>query len=400
MRKNKITIITTYAPRQCGIATYSQSLITAIESNKSDVSYDVIAIDNDERLNYGKVVKMVINQDSFQDYSKAADYINSSDTDLVLIEHEFKIFGGFNGRYVLELLRNLKKPAVMTLHTVPVCMDRPVFIRAKRYKSRLRFLKKVSAYVSCFTVMTKTAQEFLKRELNLDDEKVVIVPHGMPPVSASMMDQYRQEKDKISVNKADILLTTFGLIMPKKGLEYAIKALPEIIGRNQGMKIIYLIAGRVHPDCPKSYLTALKTLASELGVEKNLVFDSKFLQEEEIYRYLANTDIYITPYYSKELASSGTLSYAIGCGCPIISTPYIHAQDVINNHQVGRLVKFRDPKSIADAANALIEDESLRQAYRQSSWTLGQLLRWKNVGLQFINLFNERADENRTNRPD
>ena len=382
----KIIFISSYIPRECGIATYTNNVIGAIKAADPSVQASVVAM-NDAEYNYPKEVISSINQEKDQDYIKAADVINKSDCEVVSVQHEFGIYGGFNGRKLLLLLKNIKKPIVITLHTVPVNLDKPVRIRSKKHASRIKLFEKMFSYVDGIAVMTETAKSYLESNVKSAKNKIAVIPHGAPILTSNKIKEFSAEKKSLGIDAGDIVISTFGLITPKKGIEYMISSMPKIVASNPEKRIKYFVLGKAHPKKPDHYLINLKKLAVKLKMEDNVIFDSRYLDYVEIYRYLVNSSIYITPYYSKEQASSGTLSYAIACGKCIVTTPYVFAQDAVGDHQVGELVKFRDSGSIVSVMNKLIQNPSLIAKYEKNSKEFGQTLEWPKIGQKFINLF-------------
>jgi polysaccharide biosynthesis protein PslF len=396
----KIIFISSYIPRECGIATYTNNLIKAIKSADPNVRASVIAM-NDDKYNYPKEVIASISQNNDGDYLKAAELINNSDCDVVSVQHEFGIYGGFNGNKLLFLLKHLKKPVVITLHTVSINLDEPVRIRAKRYKSRNKLSGKMFAYVDGISVMTETAKSYLEKNVKNSLNKTYVVPHGAERVSSVQIEKDQKKKETLGFKKNDFVISTFGLITPKKGLEYMIMALPEIIKNNPKLSIKYAILGKTHPKKSRKYMHYLVKLSKKLKLENNVFFYPYYLKFDAIYRDLANTNIYITPYYSKEQASSGTLSYAIEAGKCIVSTPYVFAQDVVKNYKVGELVKFKDSKSISLAINKLIQNPDLIKKYSANAKVLGRQIEWPKIGQKFIDLFSKSIRgkyEDRNNR--
>jgi len=392
MSKINVCFVSTYIPRQCGIATYTDNLMKAIVSadNAHELQLQVVAMNDKAGYEYSSEVKKQIDQNILTDYDRAADYINNSDIDVVSVQHEFGIYGGFNGRNLLRLLKKIKKPIVITLHTMPLKLDQPFKVNAKRHLSRSRLLRQIFEYTDGIAVMVEHSRDYLIKNFQVPSSKVFVIPHGADEVSAETLAKYRNEK-LVGIEKNDFLIVTFGLISPKKGLEYVIKSLPEIVAKNPGKKIKYLIAGRMHPMKGPEYIENLKKLARKLGVSENIVFDTRYLSYEEIYRYLANADIYITPYYVKEQSSSGTLSYALSAGCCIVSTPYIFALEMVEKNKVGKLVEFRDSASISKAIDTLIKNSAQMAEMRDNSWRTGREIAWPKIGEKFINLLKSIA---------
>lgn len=389
MLKNKhltIGFVSTYPPRECGIATYTKNLMGAIKSVDKHIKMKNIAISDHENYKYPGNVVFSIHQQDTRDYIRAAKFINESDIDVISLQHEFGIFGGFNGKKIIYLLKYLKKPVVMTMHTVPIHQKSPHLIIPKRWKTRTKLLEKIFPFVDKISVMNNLAKDYLEKKFPLKG-KVNVIPHGAPEIHLATLNNYRKEKIGLGFEKNDFVLTTFGLISPKKGLEFVIGALPEIIKHNPKINIKYLIAGKMHPKKPKKYLFKLKRMVRKLKLGKNVIFDSRYLKYSEIYKYLANTDIYITPYYTKEQASSGTLSYAIAAGCCIVSTPYIFALDILTKNKIGALIKFKNSHSIEMVVNDLITRRSVINKYRHNSYLLGKDFYWPKVAKKYISLF-------------
>ncbi|OQA04685.1 MAG: D-inositol 3-phosphate glycosyltransferase [bacterium ADurb.Bin400] len=391
MKPHKIWFISSYVPRMCGIATFTDNLMDAIKAADQRSEFLVCAMDDDGGYDYPDAVKCVIRQEESGDYSKAAELINASDADVVCIQHEFGIFGGFNGRKLLDLLQSLNKPVVLTLHTVPIHQTEPFVIVPKRFRSRKKLLQQIFRQVRIITVMTETAREYLIHHYQVSPDQVVVIPHGAPVLTEVGKSGYRRAKEAIGFEKNDFVISSFGLISPKKGLEYVIRALPAIIKQNPEVSVKYLIAGRMHPKKSDEYLTGLKQLAKDRGVADRVVFDNRYLTFEEIYRYLANTDIYITPYYAKEQVSSGTLSYALAAGCCVVSTPYIFASELVKRFGIGELIEFRDEQSIKRVVGRLVAQPELVKQYRQNAEKFGSNIHWPQIGQRFLDVFDQLA---------
>lgn len=386
MNKNRdftIGFVSTYIPRECGIATFTNNLMSAIKSVNKNIAIKVIAI-NDKKYEYSKEVVHQIDQISNKSYIEAANFINNSDIDTVVVQHEFNIFGGVNGSKILHLLKNITKPVILTMHTVPVYQKKPFPIIPKKGKARTILLKKIFPYVDGIIVMNNIAKEYIVNGLRYR-EKTIAIPHGAPFLDKGILNKYRGYKEKLGFKKNDIIISTFGLIAPAKGLEYVIRAMKKIVKKNQNAK--YLIAGKIHPKKSIEYINSLKNLAKKNGIERNVIFDSRYLTYEEIYKYLANTDVYITPYYRKEQSSSGTLSYALAAGCCIVSTPYLYAYDLIKKYRVGELVEFNNSDSIANVLIKLVENRNLINKFRSNTDKIKKIISWPNVAEEYIKFY-------------
>ncbi len=375
-----IAYISSYPPRECGIATFNHNLIRAISSNFSNQTFGesgfVIAMNDSESIQayeYPEEVKYIIRQENQKDYIRAANFINTSTADACILEHEFGIFGGESGTYILPLINRLDKPLITILHTV---LKDPSYIQ----KVIIREIATQSAYI---VVMSKKAVGFLTTVYDIPAEKIRLIEHGVPDLEAPENNPIKG----IAAFRNHRVLFTFGLINRGKGLETVIKALPKIV--EQHPDVMYVVLGNTHPGVLKNsgeeYRDHLKRLATQLGVEKHLTFINKFVSEEELFYYLSAVDVYITPYLNEAQITSGTLSYAIGAGAAVISTPYWHAQELLDDNR-GRLFNFKDSQTLSDIVNDLLSHPAKLQRLKQNAWEYGLHLRWPRIGGEYIAL--------------
>ncbi|WAM33007.1 glycosyltransferase family 4 protein [Caldicellulosiruptor morganii] len=377
----KPVFVSTYPPRECGIATFTQDLVNAIEKY-NDVKYCyVIALSKDKHI-YDNRVLYDINQDKFSNYVKAVNLINMSDIDVVVIEHEYGIFGGEDGDYIVPFVKLIRKPIITTFHTV---LKNPT---AKQFE----ILKKLADASYKVITMAKTTKEILMDVYDVEEEKIEVVHHGVP---------YMELEDKEILKKKYNLdgkkvISTFGLISPGKGLEYAIQAMDRV--RKEFEDAVYLILGQTHPNIKRikgeEYRDKLVNMVRELKLEDNVVFVDKYLTKREIMEYLRLSDIYLTPYIGREQAVSGTLAYAIGSGKAIVSTPYTYAQEMLSDGR-GMLVEFEDAYSIADAIITLLKDENLRKEIERRTAEVGKEMYWHNVAKRMIDIFYDVVELNK-----
>jgi glycosyltransferase involved in cell wall biosynthesis len=373
--EKRIAYLTSYPPRECGIATFTKDLLdSADELNELKPSV-VIALNEKETIyNYDKRVKWQIERDSVDDYVQAARYVNSSDIDLVNIQHEFGLFGGEYGDYVLHFLDNIEKPIVTTLHTVQPNFD----------PKAQAVLRNITAKSASIVVIACLALEILEKQ-GIAYKKAAVIPHGCPDIPFVPSESV---KDSLGL-KDHFVLSTFGLISRGKGIEYAIRALPSVIDKEP--RIIYLIIGETHPEVRKiegeSYRKKLMKLVEELHLEKHVRFHNRFLSKRELIKYLQATDVYLTPYTSPNQISSGTLVYALGTGRAIISTPYLHAQEALAEGQ-GLFCKFKDADSIAACIKKLL-DENLRKIMQRKAYKYSRRFVWSKVAKDYLKLFKQ-----------
>ncbi len=377
----KIAYISTYPPRECGLATFNQNLVNALSLNPAynpQKSF-VVALNESDDVNehqYPDEVKFLIRQQNQQDYIEAANFINNSDVDSCIIEHEFGIYGGNSGVFLLSLINRLKKPFITILHTV---LKEPSFMQQT-------IIKEIALKSSNIVVMSKKAVMFLTSIYQIPKASIKLIEHGVPDLEPVPNNEIAQS----DLFKNRKVLFTFGLISRNKGLETVIKALPEIVAQHPD--VLYVILGNTHPGVVKhngeEYRDSLKALAKDLGVEKNIAFVNKFVSEDELHQYLTACTLYITPYLNEAQITSGTLSYAIGAGAAVVSTPYWHAQELLADNR-GKLFDFKNDKQIANIVNELLSDKDKYQKLRQNAYEYGLNLRWPAIGTVYLNALNE-----------
>jgi glycosyltransferase involved in cell wall biosynthesis len=384
-RATRLVVVSTYAPRRCGIASYTGDLVGAVADVASDWRVAVCAVDRDG-LPYGPPVAQVVRQDEAHDYRRAAHDIADRGTDLVLIEHEYGIFGGPDGAHVLALaagLRERRVPYVVTLHTV----------LGNARAGQARVLRKLCAGAARVTVFTETARRLLSEGRIADPAAVVVVPHGAPEVLRGPVRHHRLRPvvaDVLSEADDGPVLATFGLISPAKGLDVALEALPRVVDRHPGTR--YLIAGSTHPEEARregeQYREKLVALARRLRLERHVRFLDAFLTDDELAALLARTDLYLTPYRSPEQICSGALTFAVAAGCPVVSSDYRYAVDLLSGssggHAPGTLVPCGDPVALARAIRRLLDDPAALARAGRAARLVGAALTWRAVAAQLI----------------
>jgi glycosyltransferase involved in cell wall biosynthesis len=375
----KIAVISTFPPRKCGIATFAKNLIEAIDlhQTKEDNCF-VVAINNQENdYEYSDNVKFTIQQNMLADYIKAAHHINYSGAKVCLLQHEYGIFGGESGVFLLTLVNRLKIPLVVTFHTL---LDKPSFMQLSIIQS---LCKKAVAVV----VMSQKGIKFLGDAFQVKDN-IYKIEHGVPDI---ITDSKATVKNTFNLSDRKILLT-FGLLSRNKGLETVIEALPRVIERHP--EVLYIILGKTHPGVVKfegeSYRNKLKLLVKKLRVENHVHFFNEYLSEKQLFKYLAAADIYITPYLSKEQITSGTLAYALGAGACIISTPYWHAEELLSGGR-GIIFPIQDHNKLSSLINDLLEDEDRASKMRESALAYSDHLKWPKIGKEYLNLLEQAA---------
>ncbi|MFH1147893.1 MAG: glycosyltransferase [Pseudomonadota bacterium] len=373
-RHPNVCLIGNYPPRNCGIATFTSDLCQALAENGC-TNYEIVAMNNlPAGYGYPKEVGFGIYQEEMQDYVRAAEYINSSGFDIVCLQHEFGIFGGPAGRHISLLLERLASPVVTTLHTImahPPPDYRESMNRIVNHSDRL-------------VVLSEMGGRILKDVYQVPATKIEFIHHGIPDVPFIDPGHYKKQ---FNANRGTTILT-FGLISPNKGIETMIQALPPVVERHPD--VMYTVLGATHPEVRKrygeSYRAALEKSVRELGLQKNVIFHNRFVSLRELCDFILASDIYVTPYLSREQIVSGTLAYAVGMGKAVVSTPYWYAREVLANGR-GILFDFGDTGALTCALLDLVGNPARRNKMRLRAYNLGREMIWKNVGKNYIDLF-------------
>ena len=366
-----------YPPRECGIATFTKDVVAAYD-RAFGVSSQVVAVDEPggELRRYGaEVIARIAEQDRFT-YASAAGFINQYPAELVNVQHEYGLFGGPRGEWLVDLMQAVDKPIVLTLHTVLPEPD----------DEMLRVTRELCGRASKVVVLSDTGRRLLEDEYGIDPELLRVIHHGVPDVPFQNTDA---AKASFGIGQRTVI-STFGLISRGKGLEFAIEAMREVVKRHP--ETLYLILGETHPVVRRnegeSYRESLQAMVREFGLQYNVQLVDRYLDFDELVSYLAATDIYLTPYLNPAQIVSGTLAYAVGCGKAIVSTPYLYAQEVLA-HNRGFLCEFRDAPSITRRLNMLLDDVSLRRATERRAYRFGRQMTWPHVAVQYGRLFSE-----------
>jgi glycosyltransferase involved in cell wall biosynthesis len=374
---SKVAIVGDYPPRKCGIATFTNDLRAALNKAEPDWQCTVVSVtDPGSNYNYPPEVRFEIPEPDVPSYLRAADFLNLSHADVLCLQHEFGIYGGPAGSHIIALLRRARMPTVTTLHTVlasATIEQRRVFAELIECSSKL-------------VVMTNKGASMLREIYGVEDEKISIIPHGIPDIPFVDPNFY---KDQFGVAGRPVLLT-FGLLSPGKGIEYVIKALPDMVREHP--EIVYIILGATHPNLIRhngeTYRLSLERLAKDLGVERNVMFVNRYVETQELCEFIGSADIYLTPYLDESQITSGTLAYCFGAGKAVISTPYWHAAELLDGDR-GRLVPFRNEKAIADAVLDLFTNEPQRHAMRKQAYLMGREMIWSRVARSYVEVFEE-----------
>jgi glycosyltransferase involved in cell wall biosynthesis len=380
---SRIAVIGNYLPRHCGIATFTTDLCEAIAAEYGTARLLAMPVnDTEQGYDYPARVRWSLAQDELTSYQEAAEFLNFNNIDMVCLQHEYGIFGGLAGSHILHLLRGLKMPVVTTLHTVLREPD----------PGQLAVMEEIAELSDRLIVMSQLSSQFLQEIYRVPGSKIDLVPHGVPDLPFLDPNFY---KDRFSVEGKAVLLT-FGLLSPNKGIENVIKALPQILSRHKN--VVYIVAGATHPHILRregdKYRASLQALAKEARVESQVIFHNRFATPEEMAEFIGAADIYITPYRHEAQVVSGTLAYALGAGKAIISTPYWHAVELLDDKR-GALVPFQNPDAIAQKAIELLDTPAMRHAMRKRAYLFAREMVWKRVAQGYMESFSRVRGDRR-----
>ncbi|HJT37361.1 MAG TPA: glycosyltransferase family 4 protein [Actinomycetota bacterium] len=366
-----------YPPRECGIATFTKDVVDSY-NRAFGFSSQVVAVDEPggEVRRYGpEVVARIAEQDRYG-YAAVADFANRSSADLINIQHEYGLFGGERGEWLIDFIRALDKPAVATLHTVLPEPD----------ETMLRVTRELCTHSARVVALSETGRTLLENVYGIDPARLRVIHHGVPDVPFQGTEA---AKASFGIGQRTVI-STFGLISRGKGLEFAIEAMRDVVKRHP--EALYLILGETHPVVRRregeSYRESVQAMVREHGLQYNVQLVDKYLDFDELVSYLAATDIYLTPYLNPVQIVSGTLAYAVGCGKAVVSTPYLYAKELLANNR-GFLCDFRDAGSIARLLTMLLDDPALRRATERRAYRFGRQMTWPHVAREYGNLFLE-----------
>ena len=376
---SKICFLGTFPPRECGIATFTKDLSSAMNKRfNPSLKSRVVAINEDDSImrNYNSRVIMQLNGDSISDYINIAKKINKSKIiKIVCIQHEFGLFGGEYGNYLIPFLEIVEKPVVVTFHSV---LPNPG-------PERKKVVEEIINRSAAIVVMAKKAKDILSEDYKVDSKKIYIVYHGIPNVPFHSSDKYKR---KLGLQDKKII-STFGMLSRGKGIEYMIKAMPSIVKENPNS--LYLIVGETHPvirsEEGESYRNYLIDLIKELKLENHVKFYNKYLTLEELIEFILASDIYVCTNLEYDQIVSGTLSYAAGCGKAVVSTPTVYAEEILSG-DCGKLVKFKDSKSYSVAINEIFLDPQYKSSLEQNAYANTRHMTWSNVSASYLRIFN------------
>jgi glycosyltransferase involved in cell wall biosynthesis len=372
-------------PRRCGIATFTTDLQHAIAAAPAQITTSIVAMnDHDQAYDYPSTVMVQINDDRIEDYIRAAETLNRAKIDVVSLQHEFGIFGGEAGAYIVALLSRLNMPIVTTLHTV----------LAEPNAAQRRVMERIVNVSSKLVVMAEKGRDLLLAVYRVPPDKIEVIPHGIPdfPFVAPGAAKARRGFAGRSV------ILTFGLLSPNKGIEVMIDAMPAVL--KQGPDAVYVVLGATHPNLVRTqgeaYRESLVARAQALGVQEHVVFLDQFVDQPTLLDFISMCDVYVTPYLNEAQMTSGTLAYSFGLGRAVVSTPYWHARELLAAGR-GALVPFGDSPAIGAEIADLLTNDARREAMRQCAYASSRSMTWERTAERYVATFENARRAHRLN---
>src|ERR1700723_271805 len=379
----RIAFIGNSLPRRCGIATFTTDLQQAVSTSRTNLGTCIVAMtDHGQAYDYPASVAFQIKDDNIDEYARAADFLNAGRFDAVCLQHEFGIFGGEAGAYILELLSHLTMPVVTTLHTV----------LAQPTEDQRAVVERIVEASSKVVVMANKARELLRGVYRVPDDKIEVIPHGIPDFAFVAPDA---AKTRLGFAGRSVILT-FGLLSPNKGIEVMIDAMPSILKRRPDA--VYVVLGATHPnlvrDQGEAYRESLVSRVRELGVQDNVVFLDQFVDQPTLLDFISMCDVYVTPYLNEAQMTSGTLAYSFGLGKAVVSTPYWHARELLADGR-GILVPFGDAAALGREIAELLTDSTRRQAMRRRAYSSSRAMTWERTAERYMSVFENAGRRHR-----
>jgi len=372
---HRIAFVGNYLPRKCGIATFTSDLLAAVAgAHPKNECFAVSVNDGKADYQYPKEVRFEIAEQDLSSYLRAADFLNMNDVDIVCLQHEFGIYGGAAGAHIMALLRELRMPVVTTLHTV---------LRNPNADQR-RVMQELVALSTRLVVMAASGRQMLQEIYNVPAAKIDLIPHGIPDVGFVDPAYFKGQLDM----EGRMVMLTFGLLSPNKGIEHVLNALPPILV--QFPELLYIVLGATHPnelrEHGESYRSSLEQIVKQNKMERNVLFFNQFVDAENLKEFIGAADLYITPYLNAAQITSGTLACTFGSGKAVISTPYWHAKELLAEGR-GILVPFADSTAIASEVIGLLSDDNRRETMRMNAHRIGREMIWSNVAKRYMKSF-------------
>jgi glycosyltransferase involved in cell wall biosynthesis len=368
----RIALIGNALPRLCGLATFTSHIREGIDAYAPGLVVDHYAmVDARRSYSFPPSVTATINQEEISDYHSAARSIMTNGAQVVWVQHEFGIYGGPAGSYLLELLNRVALPVVVTLHTV---LEQPD-------AEQRRVMNVLAARATYLIVMAENGRQVLEKAYRVPSARIAVIPHGVPD---RPYEEPSAARARLAWEERPTILT-FGLLSPGKGIESMIRAMPAIVGAVPDVR--YIVAGATHPHLVategEAYRHRLQAVADELGVSAHVLWEDRFLPEHELLDWIAAADVYVTPYANPAQVTSGTLAYAYGLGKPIVATPYVHAAELLSGGS-GLLVPFSDDAALSAAIGSLLTDEHTRRRHAAVAYARARAMTWRSTTEQAL----------------
>ena len=382
-RDLKILYLSSFPPRKCGIATFCENFINAVHNRDSYIDQKVIAVNEmtAPKRAYSLLVKYQLPQEELGCYDKVAAYVNESGADVFCLQHEYGLFGGFDGIFILKLLQNIKIPIVSVYHSIPMLKG------SKRKEYRLKILKDIARFSKFVIVTADIGKKVLIKECKIPTSKIVTIHHGAPAVPYPTLKEKEKLKEKFNL-RGRLVMSSFGLISKSKGFDYGVEAMLNLSKKYPNL--VFLILGQAHPihanAMEKDYYSSLLKKVEKFNLKNNILFIGRYLSEEELVNYLRLTDIYLTPYLTKPQISSGTITYAMATGNCVVSTPFIYAKELIGKDR-GYYINFGSSDSIVKVVSDLIDHPRKIEKAREKAYEFGRQFTWPEVAKKIIQVF-------------
>jgi glycosyltransferase involved in cell wall biosynthesis len=372
----EVAYISTYVPRRCGLATYTYHLRQYVKQARLWNNTDpvIVMTDGSEHEDGKNPALWPLPKENREAYAEMARRVNASSVSVVSLQHEFGIFGGEAGSYILDFVRELKKPLITTFHTVFASPQEP-------YRS---IQSEIAERSDRIIVMNRRAIDYLRSSFAIPEEKITFIPHGTPVPNPEQREAFRRQLNWTGKK----VLMTFGLLSRGKGLELILDALPQVV--KAVPNALYAIVGQTHPEVKKwegeAYRHELQERIRRNNLENHVVMIDRYLDEGELVNYLAACDLYVTPYPGMQQITSGTLAYAVGLGRPVLSTPYTYAQDLLEGYEE-LLIPYGDREQWSEKMVSLLNDDSVRGEWERKMEKVGSGMHWPLVGKRHAQLF-------------
>ena len=379
----RVAFIGNHLPRRCGIATFTHDLHRAVSLDRPDLETGVVTMtDPGHTYDYPPAVRLQIHDEAIGEYVQAAEFLNNGRFDVVCVQHEYGIFGGEAGQNITELLSRLEMPVVTTLHTV----------LAKPTPAQRDVMRQIINASTKLIVMAEKGHQLLRSVHNVPARKIEIIPHGIPEFPFLETHHAKAKLDFVG----KMIILTFGLLSPSKGIETVIDAMPEII--KSCPNVVYVILGATHPNLVRrqgeAYRDSLTARVLELGIEDHVVFFNQFVDQTTLLDFISMCDVYVTPYLNEMQMTSGTLAYSFGLGKAVVSTPYWHATELLADGR-GILVPFGDAKAIGREISGLLTNDERRHAIRKRAYAASRSMTWAQTAKRYLAAFETAHEQTR-----